>query len=154
MAQLTKGMYGHEFNPTGEMFGLRCGQMRGGDTRMTRNSGWYNKAGEKLGFGDLSAKDFQRIASELEDGELFVILGEQDSFWNFVGSMAETKPMVEAPGVDYVAEHAIYVIARNQLYRVDHWGYLKENTMEWRGLQFKLLKQETVKALMIAGVLA
>ena len=158
MAQLTKGMYGHEFHSTSDLFGLRCGQMRGGDAKMTHNSGWYNKSGEKLGFGDLSTKDFQRISSELEDGELFIILGESDSFWNFVtrpgliGSMAQTKPTVEAPGVDYVAEHAMYVIARNQLYRIDRYGDSKEETSEWRGLQFKVLKPDATRSLMAAGV--
>ncbi|MEK7595986.1 MAG: hypothetical protein AAB564_00320 [Patescibacteria group bacterium] len=160
MAQLTNGMYGHEFYSTSNLFGLRCGQMRGGDTKMTHNSGWYNKSGEKLGFGDLSTKDFQRISSELENGELFIILGELDSFWNFVirpsliGSMARTKPTVEASGVDYVAEHARYVIARNQLYRIDRYGDSKEEISEWRGLQFKVLKPAAVKLLMTAGVLA
>ena len=84
MAQLIKGMYGHEFKPTCNLFGLYCGQMRGGDAKMTHNSGWYNKSGEKLGFGDLSVKDFKKISKELEKDELFIILGESDSFWNFV----------------------------------------------------------------------
>lgn len=157
MVQLTKGMYGHEFHYSkGDLFGLRCGQMRGDDAKMTHNSGWYNKSGEKIGFGDLSTKDFQRISSELDDGELFIILGESYSFWNFVtrpgliGNMAQTKPTVEAPGVDYVAEHAMYVIARNQLYLI--FKDLREETSEWQGLQFKVLKHDAVKSLMVAGV--
>ena len=91
------------------------------------------------------------------EGELFIILGESDSFWNFVtrpgliGSMAQTKPTVEAPGVDYVAEHAMYVIARNQLHRIDHYGDSKEETWEWHGLQFKVLKPDAAKRLMAAG---
>ncbi len=158
MTRLTKGMYGDQFNPTGNLFGLHCGQMRGGKTKLTHNSGWYNKLGEKLGWGDLSSKDFQHISRELKDGELFIILGEQDSFWNFVtgygpiGSMCPTKPEVQAPGMAYVAEHARYIIARNQMYQVDCFGDLKKKTSEWRGLRFKLLTPDAVKALMTSDI--
>lgn len=159
MAQLTKGMYRHEFKPGSNLFGLQCGQIRCGDAKITHNSGWYNKSGEKIGWGDLSTEDFQRISNELKDGEFFIILCESDSFWNFVtqcdpiGSLARTKPTAEAPGIDYVAKHAIYVIARNQLYCVDRYGSLKGEILEERGgLQYKVLKPDAVKTLMIAGI--
>ncbi|MBI2003282.1 hypothetical protein HYT45_03845 [Candidatus Uhrbacteria bacterium] len=160
MAQLTKGMYGSQSNPTGGLFGLYCGQMRGGKTKLTHNSGWYNKLGEKLGWGDLTAKDFRRIAKGLKDGELFITLGEQDSFWNFVtrygaiGSMCAVKPEAEAPGAEYVAAHASYVIARNQLYQVDRFGDLKEKISEWHGLRFKLINPADLKALMTTSTAA
>lgn len=155
MAQLTKGLYGHEFESKSRLFGLRCGQMRGGSAKLTHNSGWYNKAGEKLGFGDLSTEDFQRIYAELNDDELFIVLGERDSFWNFVtrpgliGSMAEVKPDVEAPGVDYVADKAMYVIDRNSMYLVDNYGSRKETMVNVQGLPFKVLTREAVKALIV-----
>lgn len=155
MAQLTKGLYGHEFESKSRLFGLRCGQMRGGPAKLTHNSGWYNKAGEKLGFGDLSTEDFQRIYAELNDDEMFIVLGERDSFWNFVtrpgliGSMAEVKPDVEAPGVDYVAEHCVYVIDRNGIYLVDSYGSRKETMVNVQGLPFKVLTREAVKALIV-----
>src|SRR6185369_424422 len=85
---------------------------------MIKNAGWYNKAGEKLGWGDLSTDDFFRIRRELEDGEMFIILSERDSFWNFatqpglLGHNVVTKPDVEAPGVDYVAAKARYIIIK------------------------------------------
>lgn len=118
---LTKNMYGSEFDSApGKFMGLRCGQMR--SPQLTHNSGWYNRAGEKIGWGDLDKYDFLRIRSALEDGELFVILGESDSFWNFVtrpgiiGSMSTVKPDVYAPGVEYIAEHAMYVITNEAIY--------------------------------------
>ena len=157
MTRLIKGMYGHEFGPTSDLFGLRCGQVRGGgNAKMTHNSGWYNKAGEKLGFGDLSVTDFQRISKELADGELFIILGESASFWNFVtqhgiiGSMCQTKPTVEAPGVEYTAKYAMYVIARNQLYCVSNEESKKETSWR-RGLEFRVLSSSALKALMVAA---
>ncbi len=163
MAQLTKGMYGDEFNPTGDLFGLYCRQMRGGKTKLTHNSGWYNKSGEKLGWGDLSTKDFRKISRELKNGELFIILSESDSYWNFItpqhgplNKMAKKKglKMMAAPGVDYVTEHAMYIIARNQLYCVDRYGDSKKKTEKRGGLQFKVLKLGAAKALITAVVSA
>lgn len=134
MTQLTKGMYGSQFANASSLFDLRCGQMRGRD-RMTHNSGWYNKAGEKLGWGDLSAKDLRRISREIETGELFIVLGEQDSFWNFVthygaiGSMCRTKPEEQAPGADYVAEKCQFIVARGRICLVDRYGSIKDATV-------------------------
>ena len=153
MAQLTKGMYGTEskFNPTGGLFGLRCGQCRGRD--FIHNGGWYNRDGEKLGWGDLSPQDFLRISNEIEDGELFIILYEGDSFWNFVvrpgiiGSMAAVKPEVEAPGVDFVSEKCCYILAKHRLYYVDQNGYLKKETFDRDGLEFKVLTKEAANQL-------
>lgn len=158
MAQLTKGMYGNgsrrEFRTTGP-FGLRCGQARGGVRKLTltHNSGWYNRAGEKLGWGDLSTDDLLTMFGELEDDEFFIILDESDSFWRFVtrpgtiGSMATVKPGAEAPGVDYVAEHATLVIGHHQFYLVDRHGIRKENVMNMSGLVFRVLTKEAAKQL-------
>jgi hypothetical protein len=150
--QLTKGMYGHQFQPKGNLFGLYCGQCRSDD--FVHNGGWYNRAGEKLGWGDLSPQDFQRISDKLDDGELFIVLYESDSFWNFVthnpgiiGSMCATKPTVGAPGVDYVAKKCCYIIASHQLYYVDRYGNLEEHTFERKGLQFTVLKRDVATKL-------
>lgn len=158
IAQLTKGMYGHEFHPTGDLFGLRCGQMCGSSTRMAKNAGWYNKSGEKLGFGDLSAADFQRISSELENGELFIVLSEQNSFWNFVtrpgiiGAQAETKPDVEAPGMEYVAEHCRYILAKGSAYAIVDFDDLRKEAVEVRnGVAFHVLLREEAKQLVASS---
>lgn len=155
MGRLIKGMYDTEFRSTGTLFGLHCCQMRGGPNGVTHNSGWYNRQGEKLGWGDLDANDFQRISRELQDGEFFVILSESDSFWNFVtrlgaiGSMCETRPDVNAPGPDYVAEKALYVIVPGAVYVVDQRGWYKKATMTIRGgLTANVLKKDAVKALL------
>ena len=153
MTTLVKGVYGNQFEPTSNLFGLRCGQTRGKD--FVHNGGWYNRSGEKLGWGDLSPADFLGISNEVEDGELFIILYESDSFWNFVtrpgiiGSMAAVKPDMEAPGVDFVAERCAYIIAKHQLYHVDHHGYSKENTFDRYGLQFEVLTSDAARQLIV-----
>lgn len=126
MRQLVKGMYGNQFENKSTLFGLHCGQLRGGPNKFTHNSGWYNKAGEKLGWGDLSFSDIRRISRKISNEELFIILGECDSFWEFVtynsgtvGSECATNPRIEAPGIEYVAEKCRYIIAKSRLYCID-----------------------------------
>ena len=149
--QLTKGVYGGEFDSLIGPFDLMCGQMRG--RGMTHNSGWYNRLGEKLGFGDLSVEDFDRIAAGLEEGELFIILSESDSFWNFVtkpghfGYQAKTQPTVEAPGVEYVAAHAMYVIGPKQFYCSGEFIDPGKEILQYRGLTFKVLQPDAVLSL-------
>ena len=154
MTQLTKGMYGGEFHPTSKLFGLICGQVSGSYTKITHNSGWYNKHGEKIGWGDLASENFERIARELDDSELFVALGEADSHWNFVDWDKSIKRVFlpnlteESPGITYVAKHALYVILRNQLYFVDHYGRPGEETRIHHGLSLKRLESKDVRKLM------
>lgn len=145
MAQLIKGMYGTEFRQKGDLFGLHCGQMRSRD-KITHNSEWYNRAGEKLGWGDLDAKDFERIAKELERGEYFIVLSEQDSCWKV------DKSVAEAPGVDYIVEHAMYIIvAADLLFKVDEWGSEREKFFDFYGLTFHVLKKNKVGRLIKKG---
>ena len=144
-------MYGHQFHPANRLFGLSCGQMRSQD--FVHNGGWYNRLGEKLGWGDLSPEDVQRISHEVADEELFIILYESDSFWNFVtrpgiiGSMSAVKPDVEAPGVDYVVEKCCFIIARDRLFYVDPFDGLKEKSITRSGLSFEVLTREAAKQL-------
>lgn len=136
MSRLFLGLYGSEFEPTGNLFGLRCGQMR--TRRVVHNGGWYNRNGEKLGWGDLSNEDLRQIATGLEGGEVFIVLPETESFWKFVkpafhgptGSLSTPTAEEAHPGKEYVSEHAILVVTRNQIYLMGHrhletgWKYL------------------------------
>jgi hypothetical protein len=152
MSRLKKGSYGVTRGRAG-LFGLFNGQMRGGPKKLTHNSGWYNRKGQKLGWGDLSADDFKRIAGGLKKGELFVILGERDSFWNFVtaygnvGANCTTSPEEKAPGRDYIAEKAMYVIAPGRLCLVDHSGFTKESRYEIAGLTFDVISGDEARKL-------
>lgn len=98
-------------------FGLCEEQTRFNKT--VHNGGWYNAAGEKIGWGDLSNDDLRRLAAELPEGEIFVVLGEHDSFWPFVthspgptGAQATTSAGEKAPGLAYLVEHARWFVRR------------------------------------------
>jgi hypothetical protein len=153
--ELTKGMFGEQFKPQSPAFGIRCGQMRGND--FVHNGGWYNRQGEKLGWGDLSHDDLRNLRDQLDEGQLFIILGESDSFWNFVteigviGSMCAVKPDINAPGPAYVAEHARFIIAHGRLILVDRWASHANRTWEHDGLKFEVLTAEEAKR-MILGI--
>lgn len=153
MAQLTKGMYGSQFERASRLFGLSCGQIRGKD--FVHNGGWYNKAGEKLGWGDLAVEDFQKIRRELEEGEMFIILGEQDSFWNFtttpglLGHNWGTKPTIEAPGVDYVAAKARFIITKDGYHFVDDHSR-KDEWVNFDGLEFRVVPRANAKVFLEA----
>lgn len=129
-------------------------QLRARD--FVHNGGWYNAAGEKLGFGDLTVLDMLQIALEIDEGEMFIILPERASFWNFVsrpgviGSMAQTMPDVDAPGVEYVAEHAMFAIVSDQIFVIDHSGKHEEGEeFEHPNLgAVTYLRREQLKAMM------
>ncbi len=74
MERLTKGLYGTEFRPTSALFDISCGQKRRNSERIIQRADWYNKNGEKIGWGDLSVMDFIEIARGLNEGEIFVVL--------------------------------------------------------------------------------
>jgi len=120
--------------------------MRGGRTKLTHNSGWYNKSGEKLGWGDLSNKDMTRISRELKADEIFITLGEQDSHWQTTRrSVSES-----APGVDYVIKYATYVIALRRLFRVTDWRPLAKFEC-LGGLDFELITRDDAAQLIRTG---
>lgn len=79
---LEPGIYGTEFRSKTGPFGLHCGQMKYGTDKMYHNASWYNKFGYKVGWGDLTETELIKISKEIPYDELFIILGEHDSFWN------------------------------------------------------------------------
>ncbi len=151
--RLTKGMYAAP--PISELFGLRQGQCRSND--FVHNGGWYNKQGEKLGWGDLEPADILRIRNQLEDDEMFVVLPEGASFWAFgkdvgsrclAGGVDATHLEQYAPGVDYMVENAKYVIARHKIYDLrDFW---EVETYVDEGLQFHTLTPDKFKEMLTA----
>ena len=128
--RLTANMFGSEFGPETEAsraFGIRTGQIRCHET--VHNGGWYNTRGEKLGWGDLNPTDYARIQANLDEGDMFVILSEQDSFWAFVvqldgpiGCMHKTAAEMYAPGIAYVKEHCFMLITKTRVVYVSDYA--------------------------------
>lgn len=109
--------------------GCREGQMRGIGHRV-HNGGWYNAAGQKIGWGDLDDKDLERLAENMPRNGVLFILGEHDSFWKFVtynpgicGDLCQTSADEKTPGTDYMLDKAMIVIVADRWYWVDRWGY-------------------------------
>ncbi len=116
---LVPGIYGTEFEKKMGPFGLRCGQIRSEFWLPAHNSGWYNCQGEKIGWGDLSSDDLKRIAEEIPQGELFIVLSEEYSFGTFIeenpgltGSLCTASPDEQNPGVTFVAEKCHIIVSR------------------------------------------
>jgi hypothetical protein len=142
--KMTQGMFGGEFGSAEQfeeaikLFGLRTGRMCGRG-EIGHNAGWYNKEGEKLGFGDLDKSDIPKIQKALEPGQWFITLGEQDSFWAFVtsfgpiGAMCGRTENEKNPGQKYVAEHYIYAFTKDKVYcshqRSDHGEFLSREDL-------------------------
>lgn len=138
--------------------GLAFGQIWGGSYRVTKNSGWYNEKGEKIGFGDLSRDNFKTITEKLLKGEYFVVLSETDASWNFNAKGflqgSKKKIHIDAPGVDYVSAHATWVITQGKIFKVDSFNSEKGKTVTWRGVHALVLKKDKVKDLITGKLLA
>ena len=98
-------------------FGLRRDQIKAYHP-FGKNMGWYTSAGRKVGWGDLSAENMLDIACGLEEGECFIALYEQDSFWEFY-HRGSSQPGTEAePGFAYLAAHARFIIRPGEIWSV------------------------------------
>ena len=143
MSRLTVGMYGDGRNePPSKLFGICTGQS---GASLAHNAGWYNRAGERLGIGSLSADHMERISSELEEDELFIVLPERHvDYFNWL------------PGVDFVAEHCGFIIAPGQIYGVYRFDCDRKDVARiGRDFSFSLkaLQVSSVKRFMLEGVL-
>lgn len=133
-----------------ERFGITTGQIRshsGGE--LVHNGGWYDISGAKVGWGDLTEDDLRRISAELREGEKFIVLGEQDSFWKFVrrpgpiGALADVDTATEQnPGLDHVRECARWVVVPGQIYHICPYSSDFGET-EFNGLRFITLKDSS-----------
>lgn len=104
--------------------GLSDGQTREGFVPCTHHSGWFNERGEWIGWGDLTREDMSSIARALKDNERFIVLHEEDSYRRFLKcSLPDFRDMPrneDAPGLDYIAMHAIFIIERRHIYIVSN----------------------------------
>lgn len=100
-------------------FGITNGNLHG-CCSYTHNAGWYSIRGEFLGWGDLNAEDFQRIAAEIDPQEAFIALFEPD-WQNGPYELRKSGGYdYHRPGLDYILKKALYVVRRGQILRVIH----------------------------------
>lgn len=105
MPALTKCVYGLETDPKKTPFALLNNQYR--LDNIIQNAGWFNGKGERVGTGDLSLKDMQRVAKNISSSEIFIALTEFDSGVDLPSNLDRT-----APGIPYVLTKASWVMAR------------------------------------------
>ena len=135
---LTKGLWGARNSGNGcQLLGMHHGQMR--PDRLVHDAGWYNQRGESLGWGDLGPVDFSVIRDNITAGEMFIALSERNS------CCEGTKLDVEAPGIDYVAEKACYIVSKEGVFAVDD-SWPLDRPMVRHGLQFVLIRRAKVLA--------
>jgi hypothetical protein len=151
---LTKRMYGTEMSPVRGPFGLYSGQMRGGITKIQHNAGWFNRAGELLGWGDLCAVDFLAIASTLPHGTPFVVLSEDA--WRFnhadVKRAGITNYDYERPGTDWVVRHADKIVRNERCYVVERSWTRSDSRWETYGeLPFRVISREAARQIILFG---
>ncbi len=107
--------------PQALALGLRSGQER--SHPVVSRCGWYNLAGEMLGWGDLDEEDVIRIMSDCKDENVFLILYNAETFWRrdqdgLTWSDA-TQVEIAKPGSKYVINNASVVITVEGLFFVD-----------------------------------
>jgi hypothetical protein len=98
---ITKRKFG--INQMGLEIGQKCADLH----IVYRTAYWYDRLGTVLGWGDLSADDFNRIASVLSDGELFIAARRI--------KRAQIGDLVQ---VDELLDASPFVIGRNQFFHV------------------------------------
>lgn len=108
---LPKSVYGLETDPKNTPFGMVNGQVR--TDSVLNNAGWFNLMGEKIGHGDMSMKDMQKIANGLNASECFFVLTEFDTIWNMPKDMNANEP-----GKDYVLKHCAWSVSRSSILKV------------------------------------
>lgn len=152
MTQLIRGMYTQTHYSNRGTFGLYNGQMR--LTHAVHNGGWYNKAGERLGVGDLDVDDLETITLGLEEDELFIVLPEHASYDRFFkGTFVDAI----TPGPAHVAAEAIYIIGPCEVMLVDRYGFHEEgetsnlrNYGHGADLPVKFISRKTAKTMITA----
>lgn len=116
--QLTRVLF-EAATPAARALGLHSGQER--SQSIVSRCGWYNLAGEMLGWGDLNEEDVIRIMCETKDDEVFLVLYSTETFWRRDGGTYTdaTQAEIANPGADYVFNNASVAITSEGLFFVD-----------------------------------
>lgn len=152
MARLKKGMYGDEEYPKSNLFRLRTGQSYV-ERKILHNAVWFNKDGERLGWGDIAKKDIDQIAAFLEEGEMFVFLHESDANWDFYrhkgpdGERYEIIPKKDSLGTEYIGKYATYFVIRHRPYYIERFPNDK-NYIEREGVIFTKISRKKFRSIL------
>lgn len=146
--QLTKRMYGTEMSSVRGPFGLRSGQMCRDGVKVKHNAGWFNRAGELLGWGDMSTADFAAIATELPRDEVFIVLDEYA--WRF-DFRDHGIVDYERPGVDYVVAKASSLVRNGRCYIIGGHQHHGTRWEHYRGLRFRVITKEAARQIILFG---
>ena len=123
-------------------FGLHDGQF--GRNLISHNAGWYNADGVKIGFGDLAHDDVSRIIAALKDDEMFVTLGESDSFWEYATNDFGDGDIMN-PGRRYIAEHCRFIVTNNGCSIASDYSRTYE-VIEVDGITFEVIDRARARA--------
>lgn len=129
MDRLINKLYGTRRSPRSHLFGLKCGQRRVGEV-LIKKAGWFNRKGQKMGYGDLDASDFAEIARGLQADESFIIIPEY-----FCSGMA----MKEIGDIDEALNRAIYVLRKDEFYIMQ--GYIAKSLIIFKPLNYDMARQ-------------
>jgi len=144
--RLKKGMYlwGKGKKPS-KLFDITYGMVVPEGYVFVKNVGWYNKKGEELGFGDLAVFNIEKLKNELLENELFVVLGQEDSWERTINEAHKKYPKKvgkgKTPGPLYVASRAWVIIARGVVYEIKSSAVFPGGMETRKGIQTKIISQ-------------
>ncbi len=94
-----------------EQLGLRSGQFRA-LRRIACDYEWYDRYGNRLGFGELDTTDLKRIAEELGPNDVFVAVESPDH------GLRTSNTMREKTTLESLVKQSSYVITRGRVCRI------------------------------------
>lgn len=137
------------------LLGLSNGQQRSLFISGTKGSGWYNEKGQWIGWGDLSNEDMVAVARTLGVGARFIVLHAEDAYWRFqkviVRDPSRAYRDEDAPGLDYIAEHAILIVETNAIYTVNQ-VLPPRNTDVRDGITYQVLDKKAAIEKILSGM--
>ncbi len=117
---------------TSPAFGIKSGQFSFGAAVAT-NAYWYNKCGERIGHGDLYATDIERIATEIDPDELFIVV----------------MSTLRKEDAETVAKNAHFIIGCGRKILVDFYKPNPPPTRMWSEVTFEVMTATDAKKFLL-----
>lgn|GEM_PF-3478912 len=152
--RLKKGMY--VWKPgkkQSKLFNIVYGMVVPESCVFVKNVGWYNKKGEELGRGDLAAFNIEELKNRLLEGELFIVLSQEDSWERTIYEAHKKYPRKigkgDVPGPLYVASRAWIIVAPKAIYEVKSSRVFFGEMRVRGGIKIKVISQEGARDLIL-----